>query len=61
MVKCEAIGGVDVEVLMKFAWAGYKEELGAHAAGVIIIRGAGGVLIDAGGIPLELSIFITSI
>lgn len=40
---------------MKFARAGYKEKIWDHAAGVVIIQEAGGVVTDAGGHPLDFS------
>lgn len=40
---------------MKFARAGYKEKIWDHAAGVLIIQEAGGVVTDAGGHPLDFS------
>ncbi|PNX94058.1 PAP-specific phosphatase hal2-like protein [Trifolium pratense] len=55
MVKYAAIGRGDAEVFMKFARAGYKEKIWDHAAGVIIIQEAGGVVTDAGGYPLDFS------
>ncbi|KAG6755970.1 hypothetical protein POTOM_039384 [Populus tomentosa] len=55
MVKYAAIARGDAEVFMKFARAGYKEKLWDHAAGVIIIQEAGGVVTDAGGRPLDFS------
>ncbi|KAK2447195.1 3'(2'),5'-bisphosphate nucleotidase [Trifolium repens] len=55
MVKYAAIGRGDAEVFMKFARAGYKEKIWDHAAGVIIIQEAGGVVTDAGGCPLDFS------
>ncbi|KAJ1434783.1 Inositol monophosphatase-like [Sesbania bispinosa] len=55
MVKYAAIARGDAEVFMKFARAGYKEKIWDHAAGVIIIQEAGGVVTDAGGLPLDFS------
>ncbi|CAL5183381.1 unnamed protein product [Lathyrus oleraceus] len=55
MVKYAAIGRGDAEVFMKFARTGYKEKIWDHAAGVIIIQEAGGVVTDAGGSPLDFS------
>ncbi|EAZ25001.1 hypothetical protein OsJ_08781 [Oryza sativa Japonica Group] len=55
MVKYAAIARGDVEIFMKFARAGYKEKIWDHAAGVVIIREAGGVITDAGGRPLDFS------
>jgi 3'(2'), 5'-bisphosphate nucleotidase len=40
---------------MKFARAGYKEKIWDHAAGVVIVQEAGGVVTDAGGRPLDFS------
>ncbi|KAJ6935390.1 PAP-specific phosphatase HAL2-like [Populus alba x Populus x berolinensis] len=55
MVKYAAIARGDAEVFMKFARAGYKEKIWDHAAGVLIIQEAGGVVTDAGGCPLNFS------
>ncbi|XP_061363054.1 PAP-specific phosphatase HAL2-like [Gastrolobium bilobum] len=55
MVKYATIARGDAEVFMKFARAGYKEKIWDHAAGVIIIQEAGGVVTDAGGRPLDFS------
>ncbi|KAL1336004.1 hypothetical protein HN51_030421 [Arachis hypogaea] len=55
MVKYAAIARGDAEVFMKFARSGYKEKIWDHAAGVIIIQEAGGMVTDAGGRPLDFS------
>ncbi|MQM22319.1 hypothetical protein Taro_055369 [Colocasia esculenta] len=55
MVKYAAIARGDAEIFMKFAKAGYKEKIWDHAAGVLIIQEAGGVVTDAGGRPLDFS------
>ncbi|KAJ7981711.1 PAP-specific phosphatase HAL2-like [Quillaja saponaria] len=55
MVKYAAIARGDAEIFMKFAKSGYKEKIWDHAAGVIIIEEAGGVVTDAGGRPLDFS------
>ncbi|XP_039127813.1 PAP-specific phosphatase HAL2-like [Dioscorea cayenensis subsp. rotundata] len=55
MVKYAAIARGDAEIFMKFARAGYKEKIWDHAAGVLIIQEAGGVVTDAGGHPLDFS------
>lgn len=55
MVKYAAIARGDAEICMKFARAGYKEKIWDHAAGVLIIEEAGGVVTDAGGRPLDFS------
>lgn len=55
MVKYAAIACGDAEIYMKFARAGYKEKIWDHAAGVLIIEEAGGVVTDAGGQPLDFS------
>ncbi|KAF5943745.1 hypothetical protein HYC85_017822 [Camellia sinensis] len=55
MVKYAAIARGHAEVFMKFARAGYKEKIWDHAAGVVIIQEAGGVVTDAGGQPLDFS------
>ncbi|XP_071706523.1 3',5'-bisphosphate nucleotidase AHL-like [Rutidosis leptorrhynchoides] len=55
MVKYAAIARGDAEIFMKFARAGYKEKIWDHAAGVVIIEEAGGVVTDAGGRKLDFS------
>ncbi|KAG9157838.1 hypothetical protein Leryth_000018 [Lithospermum erythrorhizon] len=55
MVKYAAIARGDAEIFMKFARAGYKEKIWDHAAGVVIIEEAGGVVTDAGGNQLNFS------
>ncbi|KAL9383269.1 hypothetical protein Peur_023592 [Populus x canadensis] len=55
MVKYAAIARGDAEIFMKFAQSGYKEKIWDHAAGVIIVEEAGGVVTDAGGHPLDFS------
>ncbi|CAL9775819.1 unnamed protein product [Musa acuminata subsp. burmannicoides] len=55
MVKYAAIARGDAEIFMKFARAGYKEKIWDHAAGLVIIQEAGGVVTDAGGHPLDFS------
>ncbi|KAI3427538.1 uncharacterized protein J3R85_009366 [Psidium guajava] len=55
MVKYAAIARGDAEVFMKFARCGYKEKIWDHAAGVVIVQEAGGVVTDAGGKPLDFS------
>ncbi|KAK9152622.1 hypothetical protein Sjap_000102 [Stephania japonica] len=55
MVKYAAIARGDAEIFMKFARAGYKEKIWDHAAGVLIIHEAGGMVTDAGGRPLDFS------
>ncbi|GAB4846327.1 hypothetical protein Ancab_025333 [Ancistrocladus abbreviatus] len=55
MVKYAAIARGDAEVYMKFARTGYKEKIWDHAAGVVIVQEAGGVVTDAGGCPLDFS------
>ncbi|WCJ32135.1 3'(2') 5'-bisphosphate nucleotidase [Euphorbia peplus] len=55
MVKYAAIARGDAEILMKFASCGYKEKIWDHAAGVVIVEEAGGVVTDAGGRPLDFS------
>lgn len=55
MVKYAAIARGDAEIFMKFARAGYKEKIWDHAAGVVIIQEAGGVVTDARGNPLDFS------
>ncbi|XP_057797455.1 PAP-specific phosphatase HAL2-like [Salvia miltiorrhiza] len=55
MVKYAAIARGHAEIFMKFARAGYKEKIWDHAAGVVIIHEAGGVVTDAGGHPLCFS------
>jgi 3'(2'), 5'-bisphosphate nucleotidase len=55
MAKYAAIARGDAEIFMKFAKAGYKEKIWDHAAGVLIVQEAGGVVTDAGGRPLDFS------
>ncbi|KAH7842510.1 hypothetical protein Vadar_006167 [Vaccinium darrowii] len=55
MVKYAAIARGDAEIFMKFARAGYKEKIWDHAAGVLIVQEAGGVVTDAGGRHLDFS------
>ncbi|KAL3508630.1 hypothetical protein ACH5RR_028031 [Cinchona calisaya] len=55
MVKYAAIARGDAEIFMKFARAGYKEKIWDHAAGVLLVQEAGGVVTDAGGQPLDFS------
>ncbi|XP_062077963.1 PAP-specific phosphatase HAL2-like [Humulus lupulus] len=55
MVKYAAIARGDAEIFMKFARSGYKEKIWDHAAGVLIVEEAGGVVTDAGGHPLDFS------
>ena len=38
---------------MKFPKAGYKEKVWDHAAGVLVVEEAGGVVTDAGGLALD--------
>jgi 3'(2'), 5'-bisphosphate nucleotidase len=53
MVKYGAVARGDADVFMKFPKAGYKEKIWDHAAGVIVVQEAGGVVTDAGGAPLD--------
>ncbi|KAA8523847.1 hypothetical protein F0562_010270 [Nyssa sinensis] len=55
MVKYAAIARGDAEIFMKFARSGYKEKIWDHAAGVLIVQEAGGVVTDAGGRMLDFS------
>ncbi|XP_010443016.1 PREDICTED: PAP-specific phosphatase HAL2-like [Camelina sativa] len=55
MVKYAAIARGDAEVFMKFAKSSYKEKIWDHAAGVVIVEEAGGVVTDAGGRNLDFS------
>lgn len=55
MVKYAAIARGDAEIFMKFARSGYKEKIWDHAAGVLIVEEAGGVVTDARGHPLDFS------
>jgi 3'(2'), 5'-bisphosphate nucleotidase len=53
MVKYGAVARGDADVFMKFPKAGYKEKIWDHAAGVIVVQEAGGVVTDAGGAALD--------
>lgn len=55
MLKYAAIARGDAEVFMKFARTGHREKIWDHAAGVVIVQEAGGVVTDAGGNPLYFS------
>eukprot|EP00850_Spirogloea_muscicola_P003255 SM000013S26424 [mRNA] locus=s13:294343:297349:+ [translate_table: standard] len=55
MAKYAAIARGDAEIFMKFARAGYKEKIWDHAAGVLIVQEAGGIVTDAGGRHLDFS------
>lgn len=55
MVKYAAIARGDAEIFMKFARAGYKEKIWDHAAGVVVVEEAGGVVTDARCRPLDFS------
>ncbi|OIV99150.1 hypothetical protein TanjilG_01125 [Lupinus angustifolius] len=49
MVKYAAIARGDAEIFMKFVKSRYKEKIWDHAAGVVIVEEACGVVTDAGG------------
>ncbi|KAE8686276.1 PAP-specific phosphatase HAL2-like [Hibiscus syriacus] len=53
--KYVAIARGDAEIFMNFTRTGNKEKIWDHAAGVLIIQEAGGVVTDAGGSPLDFS------
>jgi len=53
MVKYGAVARGDADVFMKFPKAGYKEKVWDHAAGVIVVEEAGGVVTDAAGAALD--------
>lgn len=55
MAKYGALARGDAEIFMKFARSGYREKIWDHAAGVLIVQEAGGVVTDAGGNPLDFS------
>ncbi|PIN22618.1 Salt-sensitive 3'-phosphoadenosine-5'-phosphatase HAL2/SAL1 [Handroanthus impetiginosus] len=55
MVKYAAIARGEAEIYMRFARSGYKEKIWDHAAGVLLVQEAGGVVTDAGGRPLDFS------
>lgn len=55
MAKYAAIARGDAEIFMKFAKSGYREKIWDHAAGVLIVQEAGGVVTDAGGKALDFS------
>ncbi|KAH7426349.1 hypothetical protein KP509_11G097700 [Ceratopteris richardii] len=56
MAKYGALARGDAEIFMKFARSGYKEKIWDHAAGVLIVQEAGGVVTDAGARPLDFSL-----
>lgn len=53
MVKYGAVARGDADVFMKFPKPGYKEKIWDHAAGVLVVAEAGGVVTDAGGQALD--------
>ncbi|KAL8512100.1 hypothetical protein ACS0TY_018528 [Phlomoides rotata] len=53
MVKYAAIARGEAEIYMRFG--AYKEKIWDHAAGVLLVQEAGGVVTDAGGRPLNFS------
>lgn len=53
MVKYGAVARGDATVFMKFPKEGYQEKVWDHAAGVLVVEEAGGVVTDAGGKPLN--------
>lgn len=55
MAKYAAVARGDAEIFMKFAKSTYREKIWDHAAGVIIVEEAGGIVTDAGGRPLDFS------
>ncbi len=55
MAKYAAIARGDAEIFMKFAHGGYREKVWDHAAGILLVEEAGGVVTDAGGKPLDFS------
>ncbi|KAL7129609.1 hypothetical protein ABFS83_13G079800 [Erythranthe nasuta] len=55
MVKYAAIARGEAEIYMRFARSGYKEKIWDHAAGVLLVIEAGGVVTDAGGCQLDFS------
>ncbi|CAI5509593.1 unnamed protein product [Closterium sp. Naga37s-1] len=55
MAKYAAIARGDADIFMKFARNGYQEKVWDHAAGVVIVEEAGGVVTDAGGKPLDFT------
>ena len=55
MVKYAAIACGDAEGFMKFERADFKEKIWDHAAGVVIIQEAGGMVTDARGRSLDFS------
>eukprot|EP00475_Leptophrys_vorax_P014613 TRINITY_DN20909_c2_g1_i1.p1 TRINITY_DN20909_c2_g1~~TRINITY_DN20909_c2_g1_i1.p1 ORF type:complete len:526 (+),score=-3.57 TRINITY_DN20909_c2_g1_i1:314-1891(+) len=55
MAKYAAIARGDAEIFMKFARGSYKEKIWDHAAGVVVVEEAGGMVTDAGGKPLDFS------
>lgn len=55
MAKYAAIARGEAEIYMRFARMGYKEKIWDHAAGVLLVQEAGGVVTDAGGRPVDFS------
>ncbi|CAI7923491.1 unnamed protein product [Closterium sp. NIES-54] len=55
MAKYAAIARGDADIFMKFAHNGYQEKVWDHAAGVMIVEEAGGIVTDAGGKPLDFT------
>ncbi|GJP29323.1 hypothetical protein CLOM_g4393 [Closterium sp. NIES-68] len=55
MAKYAAIARGDADIFMKFARNGYQEKVWDHAAGVVIVEEAGGIVTDAGGKPLDFT------
>ncbi|KAG6393768.1 hypothetical protein SASPL_144339 [Salvia splendens] len=55
MVKYAAIARGEAEIYMRFASSSYKEKIWDHAAGVLLVQEAGGVVTDSGGHPLDFS------
>ncbi|CAI7764512.1 unnamed protein product [Closterium sp. NIES-53] len=55
MAKYAAIARGDADIFMKFAHNGYQEKVWDHAAGVVIVEEAGGIVTDAGGKPLDFT------
>lgn len=53
--KYGAMARGDAAIYLRFPHAGYREKIWDHAAGSIVIKEAGGIVLDAAGKPLDFS------